>query len=131
MRNLDAERLFGFARGNKHSKLLTLFWNVVGRERNRKILGFRAVSGGLQHLHDFVEGLLSCSDMPYVLTENFDSKGMAQGNDQIRIFLFFQLSHQFLVPFGGKLAGVVLRDGFHGFALRCVKQNNGDYVSTK
>ena len=73
----------------------------------------------------------SCSDMPYILTENFDSKGMAQGNDQIRIFLLFQLSYQFLVPFGGKLASVVFRDGFHGFALQSVKQNNGGYVFTK
>lgn len=69
--------------------------------------------------------------MPYILTENFDSKGMAQGNDQIRIFLLFQLSYQFLVPFGGKLASVVFRDGFHGFALQSVKQNNGGYVFTK
>ena len=53
---------------------------------------------------------------------------MAQGNDQIRIFLLFQLSHQFLVPFGGKLAGVVfrtmaatfLRNGFEMLVIFCV-----------
>ena len=35
MRKLGAKHLFGFAHGNKHSQLLALFWNIVGRERNR------------------------------------------------------------------------------------------------
>ena len=58
MRKLGANCLFGFAHGNKHSQLLALFWNIVGRERNRKIGGFRAIRSGLPHLHDFIEHLL-------------------------------------------------------------------------
>lgn len=58
MRKLGAKRLFGVACRNKHSQVFALFWNVVGREQNWKIGGFRTVWSGLQHLHHFVERLM-------------------------------------------------------------------------
>lgn len=42
MKKLGAQRLFGFSRINKQTHFFTLFWNVVGGERNRQIRGFRA-----------------------------------------------------------------------------------------
>lgn len=38
----------------------------------------------------------SYSDMPNILTNNFDSVGIAQGKDQIRKFCFFSLAIRFL-----------------------------------
>ena len=51
---LGAKPFFGFARGSKHSQLYALIRNVVGREQNREIWGFRAAWSDLQHLHDIV-----------------------------------------------------------------------------
>ena len=56
---------------------------------------------------------------------------MAQDEDQIGKFCFFQLCHQFLVLFQGKLAGIILKDGFHGFARWSVKQSDGGHVFTE
>lgn len=58
----------------------------------------------------------SCSDITYILTKNFDSERVVQGEDEMRKFFVFQLCHHFFVLFGGQLAGIVFKDGFHGFA---------------
>ena len=58
----------------------------------------------------------SCSDITYILAKNFDSERVVQGEDESRKFFVFQLCHHFFVLFGGQLAGIVFKDGFHGFA---------------
>lgn len=57
----------------------------------------------------------SCSEIQYILTENFD------------------LEAQSSVPYTlrGEHAGVIFKDGFHGFGRGSVKQNNGGHVFTE
>lgn len=73
MRKLDVKHLSCFTCGNKHSQLFALFWNVVGREPESK--GFE-LSGVVSSIC-MISLCSSCSDMLYILTENFGSEWMA------------------------------------------------------
>lgn len=43
----------------------------------------------------------SCSDITYILTKNFDSERVVQGEDEMRKFFVFQLCHHLFVPLWG------------------------------
>ena len=122
VRKLGVEHLFCFVGGYKNSQLFAFFWNVVGRERKRKIGGFRATSVS------FMTSLSAFRHAVKKLTEKYlFRKGGARGSPE-RNFFFFQHCHQFFLLFRGRLACVVPKDGFHGFARRSVKQKDGGHV---
>ena len=57
----------------------------------------------------------SCSEIQYILTENFDLEAQSSVPCTLR----------------GEHAGVIFKDGFHGFGRGSVKQNNSGHLFTE
>lgn len=111
------------------------FWNVVGRERNRQIWGFRPNCLEWPPALTWLRSALVLWQQPWSITKvlNFEvwyrRNGAGQRTDK-EIFIF-QLRHQFLVLLGGKLAGGVSKMAFAVLADGVIKQNNGGHILRK
>ena len=56
----------------------------------------------------------SCSEIQYILNENFDFEAQSSAPCTLR----------------GEHAGIIFKDGFHGFGRRSVKQNNSVFTES-